>query len=579
MYTSISPDCRIQRPSSSRRVKVCFVSIVAAGAIIFASLISKGSAGANLLIHNKYNYYLNNGQDQLSASCAAYLKAQSFANADELREATNKFACLTSEDALEFAPNPIHPHIPSADTTWLQCKRGNPSMNDAAMSDPLCCGVRPHFNWVLATCEKNEDAVGQFCAGDSERTPEGVPACLEQGAPRVNYIAAYQYDSHAKKWVLQQDSSVYSTETVEEIYGSFPETETSLQKKTYLTGDWTTKFAPATNVTEWTKGLDGPRGLTPPGALFVLSVESMAYGAFYMLLQDTLNRDFTNRTRGRNCWVWEMDAVEGALGWTPRDSGPQHPQWGKYNRLFSTSNAQGSGCMPSPGTYAQNNGGWDHSLPTHPNIFNNFCDKQPEVCKSMKEQPGALAGGAGSSQWMEYSPDVRYLIAVVFDRNGYWIYRWIPDGKGKTGWPGLEAHRASKVLTPAPRAVSAHCGLATEVPGNCPEAVILQPGLPGEHACARSILEPVDWQWGSSAAGQVAFELGRSGEKPASPWFGTQNWWNAFADTGQNASHYSPAIMFSGVQNAQDDSSECATWQGLASGACQDCPSGSRNHG
>eukprot|EP00971_Amphidinium_carterae_P002767 54539-Amphidinium_carterae.1 len=53
----------------------------------------------------------------------------------------------------------------------------------------------------------------------------------------------------------------------------------------WVGGDWTTKYAPTG------KGPEGPRGVTPPGAMFVLSADNFYYGGFYMLPQVSLNLD------------------------------------------------------------------------------------------------------------------------------------------------------------------------------------------------------------------------------------------------------------------------------------------------
>merc|ERR1712187_526004 len=113
-------------------------------------------------------------------------------------------------------------------------------------------------------------------------------------------------------------------------------------------GDWTTKYAP------WANGKDGaagPRGVTPPAGMWVLSAENFYYGAFYMLPQLTLNLQGKGNPTGTNCWTWELDPVEGTIGWQPGKPAP-----GNLNNLYTTGIAQTSGCMPLPYTALQSQG-------------------------------------------------------------------------------------------------------------------------------------------------------------------------------------------------------------------------------
>jgi len=141
------------------------------------------------------------------------------------------------------------------------------------------------------------------------------------------------------------------------------------------------------------------------------------------------------------------------------------------------------------------------------------------------------SGGVFGSQRFENYANQPYVFAVVVDHRGYWIYRWIPDSDGKTGWPGMERNKAARTLVARPRAVTDKQGLQTDVRGTVPEAVILQPSMPPEAACLRSSIEAVNIQFGADALGAMASQLGANG--PGGELEGAQNWWSSFADTGQ----------------------------------------------
>ena len=168
-------------------------------------------------------------------------------------------------------------------------------------------------------------------------------------------------------------------------------------------GDWPTKYAP------WGLDESGPRGLTPPAALWVLSTDSFYYGTMYMLSQLTLNAQGAGEHA--NCWEWEFDAIEGLIGTVPRG----HPLPGNINQLYVTATAQVSGCMPMPGTAAQGNGG-AHRF-TQPREFQDFCEKNPEAvgCKPWTAEGADIwhGGGYRSTDRFENSEDTPYVFAVA----------------------------------------------------------------------------------------------------------------------------------------------------------------------
>ena len=168
-------------------------------------------------------------------------------------------------------------------------------------------------------------------------------------------------------------------------------------------GDWPTKYAP------WGLGAEGPRGLTPPAALWVLSVDSFYYGTLYMLSQLTLNAQ--GHKEHNNCWEWEFDAIEGLLGTIPKGSSLP----GNLNQLYVTATAQVTGCMPMPGTAAQDNGR-GHNF-SQPHSFENFCRKNPKAvgCQPWTKEGAQIWHGGGHQgtdrfENLEHTP---YVFAVV----------------------------------------------------------------------------------------------------------------------------------------------------------------------
>jgi len=455
----------------------------------------------------------------LSGECTSYLAAKGLkdvgALAQELRSGPDKPPCAQNSDAQQkYHPDP-RPNMPGAtDTSDLSCQWGHPEMSRFGGT---CCGWKPHFNWIISTCEKT-GAPGQFC--------KDMPDCITEGSPKINYVAAYQYNgSH---YVLLDESSVGELNH-QGITGSHHEGlgwEKHKHEKKWRGGDWTTKYAP------WGEGPQGPRGVTPPGALFVLSAENFYYGAFYMLPQLSLNLDAMGQPTGTNCWTWELDPVEGTAGWNPGHTA------GSVNQLYSTNSAQVSGCMPIAYTSTQTNGFRKNF--SQPAIFREHCAKDPSEagCRPwMSDGDISWSGGQGSSQRFENYWDTPYVFAIAVDRQGYWMYRWIPEeGSGTTGWPGINRKSADRILAPRPRPVKDPRGLRTDVRGDVKEAVILQPGMPPEAACLRASIESVNWAFGSQALGSMAYELDMD-TGAGSQLAGAHNWWMAFDDTKQYADY------------------------------------------
>ena len=168
-------------------------------------------------------------------------------------------------------------------------------------------------------------------------------------------------------------------------------------------GDWPTKYAP------WGSGPEGPRGLTPPAALWVMSVDSFYYGTLYMLSQLTLNAQ--GHKDHNNCWEWEFDAIEGLLGTVPKGS----PLPGNLNQLYVTATAQVTGCMPMPGTAAQDNG--KRRRFKEPRSFQTFCSENPDAigCRPWTAEGANIwhGGGHQGTDRFENFEHTPYVFAVV----------------------------------------------------------------------------------------------------------------------------------------------------------------------
>lgn len=446
----------------------------------------------------------------LGPACEKYLQAKGLTSPEDLAARLRR--CTVAPGGPggpeRYAPKP-EPDIPGAtDTTDLQCQYNSPFGQNS-----MCCGWRPHFNWVVGTCQRNSKIPNAtFC--------DGVPSCARE--PQINYAAAYQYNG---THFIMQDASTAGDISSSGVAGSFKdktgwESVKSNFKWEGGEGDWPTKYAP------W-GGVEGPRGLTPPAALWVLSVDSFYYGTLYMLSQLTLNAQ--GHKEHNNCWEWEFDAIEGLLGTVPKGSALP----GNLNQLYVTATAQVTGCMPMPGTAQQGNGR-GHNF-TEPKSFERFCHQNPSAvgCKPWTAEGAKIwhGGGHQGTDRFENLENTPYVFAVVLDRNGFWVYRWRPDETGATGWPGISQTSAARVLPSQPRRILDPRGLKTDVSGDTPEAVILIPSLLPEAACTRSSPERADFPWGASALGSMGYEM--KDYKPGEKLQGAQNWWAHFVDTHQ----------------------------------------------
>lgn len=466
--------------------------------------------------------------------------------------------CAINNTAQElWHPNPVSdiPGVP--DTTHMSCQFGSISMHEtfkhytdgrgtenkrSLLQGSTCCGVKPHFNWVIGTCETGHHQEGQFC--------KSIPDCAKSGSPKINYIATYQYQVESHHFVMMDDSTAGDIRH-EGVDGNYWEGTGFVGQNSswsWKSGDWTMKYAP------WArgKGHDGPRGVAPPAGLWVLSAENFYYGAFYMLHQLTLNLDGHDQPTDTNCWLWELDPVEGSVGW--HREGTDGP--GNLNMLYGTNNAQTSGCMPLSYTGRQMNG--LRAEFSSPEMFRDYCAAHPreQGCEPWRYALEWSGGRPGSQRFEQYW-DHPYVFVVVLDAKGSWTYRWIPREDGSTGWPGIGRYHASRWVERSPTPVTDPRGLATDVRGDVPEAVILQPALNSEESCLRSSPEEMNWAFGSETLGSMAFELGAQDR-----FAGAQNWWNYFIDTQQMAD-YPISIMGVEKHQVEDQTYTCnneANW-------------------
>mmetsp|Transcript_32102 Transcript_32102/g.73911 ORF Transcript_32102/g.73911 Transcript_32102/m.73911 type:complete len:595 (-) Transcript_32102:288-2072(-) len=481
----------------------------------------------------------------LDDACQAYLKAKGFQSPEALARQLRRCNIASARD---LAPDPEPEILGATDTTNLQCQ-----YTSSQNAQSSCCGWRPHFNWVVGTCERNSRIPNAtFC--------DGVPACARE--PKINYAAAYQYNgSH---FVLQ-DSSTAGDVSDAGVSGSYQSKTGWESVKARFRweggeGDWPTKYAP------WGMGAQGPRGLTPPAALWVLSTDSFYYGTLYMLSQLTLNTQGAGQHD--NCWEWEFDAIEGLIGTIPK--GAELP--GNINQLYVTATSSVSGCMPMPGTAAQGNGKTKSF--TEPREFRDFCRSNPDAvgCQPWTAEGSDIwhGGGYRSTDRFENAAETPYVFVVVLDQQGFWVYRWRPNELGETGWPGISRTGSSRVLGKRPRPVTRQDGLKTDVRADVHEAVVLIPSLPPQSACQRSLPELVDWRWGAAALGSMAYE--QDDYKLGQELQGAQNWWAHFANTGQLQGY---PLSIAGVPAAKAANSSYACDRRDKFGGSCDCQVGS----
>lgn len=495
-------------------------------------------------------------EQKLEEQCAAYLNERNLTSYADLIKYAGDNYCPAQPDGGDrdsFHPNVVPSIEGATDTTNLGCRLVDTTSKNNGYWD-MCCGWRPHFNWVISTCEDGNSSL--FC--------QDIPDCVLKEGVKINYVAAYQYNGDQFK--LMDESSVGDFSD-DGIAGKYPDSgwEKEKNKFGWEAGDWGTKYAPHG------KGVDGPRGITPPGALWVLSAENFYYGAFYFLSQLTLNLEANGHGPSddhMNCWTWEFDNVEGSAGWFvgAKEDGEGGDLVSNLNQLFATSNAQYSPCMPVHETGHKAQGNKDTFL--FPEQFRDYCKANPTGagCQPWEEgQDVHWAGTALGSNKFENLWNEPYVFAVVLDRQGSWTYRWRPDPEtGHTGWSGIERYSAARTLDPRPCPVHDKRGLVSDVAGDVKESVLLLPSVLPEGACLRSVIEDPKESagiWAGIPLAAMAEQLG-GGED----FDGIHNWWMHFDDTKQNQDY---PLSIAGVP-PEKQTFEC---QSRASFGC-DCSTG-----
>ena len=342
---------------------------------------------------------------------------------------SKKFLKKSTETDESFAPDPaakLNGTVTTGvtDTTNLGLQYGVPDE---------CGNVRPHFNWIIATCEGPDDPQDRapFCSC----LPDKLQAD-GQTATQINYLAAYQFvnDKGNERWELMEDSSCGDKSDPTKIQGNFKNPsgkrgwEDDKKNFQWKGGDWRTKYAPSSK-----DGISGPRGGTPPAIMYVLSAESFAYGAWYFLSQLNLNREMHDPGKP-NCWTWEYDPVEGTAGWIAgfdtAAAGAELPGGQSINVMYNTSSSQPPGSMLVPFTNQQNNNSAIASGKLqYPEYFQEACQDPKQSKEGMCDlsKNVFVSGGQNSTTRMQNDPNKPYIFIVVIDQQGYWLYRYRTD--------------------------------------------------------------------------------------------------------------------------------------------------------
>ena len=228
-------------------------------------------------------------------------------------------------------------------STWPeQCVAGSGSNplcpGELSNTSPCCCPKagcysEPRFNTVLGVCKGGSCACGSSKTSAPSCAPEGaadkcanlgatpcsgpqVACCFGNNVERlvpfydegtkavVNYLAAYEFDKDAKRWVRQGESS-FNTNGSQPAYdllkafGGLPPSDAWMAPQPGGAVYWSLGYYAA-----------GVKGVGAPGAMFVLSTEHWWGGTWYMLNQLELDRGPAKGypaagcpTTNDNCWA------------------------------------------------------------------------------------------------------------------------------------------------------------------------------------------------------------------------------------------------------------------------------------
>jgi hypothetical protein len=491
---------------------------------------------------------VNNDTDYNTAGEKLYNKYPSKYNIDP----NFHYSCENPKINIDnYNPNPKSDIPGVTDTTNLAIKRGN-------IENGNCCGWLPHFNWVISTCNTKSNnppnPIGQFCGYSSGGKLLNMNETCTNESVKINYVAAYQYDGC--KWHLINNSSCGDIDE-NGIKGNFNDNSGFNNNKENFKwnyGDWTTKYAPCAKNKNG-KHKDSPRGLSPPGCMFVLSAENFYYGGFYMLTQTAINTEYRNlfdddnneisksgkkmigcgkdihenRIACPSCWTWELDPVEGTGGWSGNNTFIRN-----INDLYFTVTAQTSGNMPMP---YNNEKIKNYKFPKY---FN--WEKSGEFDPYNTDNINKInwGGGAYSSKYFSQKWNQPYVFIVIIDSKGYWTYRFIPDSDGKIPWNGIEQYQASKHPDKSPnKPINNLNGLKTAVDESVKEAVMLTPAVNSDYSCGQALIRSgnIDWAFESNLIGSLLWQNKGTENK-----LGNYNLWEYYKDTNQYKD-YSPSIM------------------------------------
>ena len=338
-------------------------------------------------------------------------------------------------------------------STWPTCAAGegsNPLCTGRLNESCSCCCPaagcysEPLFNTVIGVCKGASCACGgsstrgPSCApqGEADRcgsvgsttcTGESVACCMGSDVERLvpfydegthaklNYLAAFEYDTTAAEWVRQNESSFNAdgelpTFDLMQQYGGLSKEAAWLAPQPGGSVFWSLGYYAA-----------GVRGVGVPGAMFVLSTEEWWGGTWYMLNQVELDRGpaagypaESCPTTNDNCWAsgnaGEMDFLE--------------PDW-------SSGRKDGENVVS----------GYRASYSTQVNqIGRQFVG-------------GVNGGGFSSSNYLLTAaadkPEPVVYVAVV-DSVGNWVYR-LPADEAEAIWLGIGRKSVAPTVRAAPK--------------------------------------------------------------------------------------------------------------------------------
>ena len=368
------------------------------------------------------------------------------------------------------------------------CVKGNThalcSLDSASPTMGCCCPqdgcwTPPYFNWIIGTCKGN--GCGDYNGAPATKRYKDAGSDL-----LVNYVASYQWDKASRKWLIVKDSS-FNTDGSKPSFdctkpnGGLDRSQAWMQPQPGGAAAWTWGYYPA-----------GVKGVGPPGAMFVLSVERVWNIAWYMLNQGTLDRGPNIaypqggcRHGSNNCWAagnaGEIDFLEAA--WTVNAGATDN-----YRRLYATQwNQVGRSFIGDMGATGHADGGWFNNQVTSNNYFLGTHPNQTDP----------------------------YIFVAVVDSVGTFIYR-IPSSQSDKIWPGLSRKSVACTLDARPTQRPTNRGPPCD--DSNPYCALFLPNCQAD-------------SWGGNSAGHQG--AANQGCKVNTQQGWCQNWWRLFDNTGQ----------------------------------------------